>query len=83
MFERKFEKLASLSVFVGRLAKSALLTGILIAVALSIGIIGYHQIAGFDWVDSILEASMILGGMGPVNPLTTTGAKCSLLNLSS
>ena len=75
MFERKFEKLASLSVFVGRLAKSALLTGILIALALSIGIIGYHQIAGFDWVDSILEASMILGGMGPVNPLITTGAK--------
>ena len=75
MFERKFERLASLSVFVGRLAKSAFLTGILIAVALSIGIIGYHQIAGFDWVDSILEASMILGGMGPVNPLTTTGAK--------
>jgi len=50
------------------------LTGILIAVALSIGIIGYHPIAGFYWVDSILEASMILGGMGPVNPLTTTGA---------
>ena len=36
---------------------------------------GYHWIAGFDWIDSLLEASMILGGMGPVNPLTTTGAK--------
>ena len=38
-------------------------------------IIGYHRIAEFDWVDSILEASMILGGMGPINPLTTPGAK--------
>jgi hypothetical protein len=75
MFERKFEKLAPLSVFVRRLAASVVMAGILIAVALLIGIIGYHHIARFDWVDSILEASMILGGMGPVNPLVTTGAK--------
>jgi hypothetical protein len=75
MFERKHEKLAPLSVFVRRMAASVLMAGILIAVALFIGIIGYHRIAGFDWVDSILEASMILGGMGPVNSLATTGAK--------
>jgi hypothetical protein len=47
----------------------------MIAVALSIGISGYHWIAGFNWVDSLLESSMILGGMGPVNPLTTDAAK--------
>jgi hypothetical protein len=75
MFERKHEKLAPLSVFVKRMAVSAAMAGILIAVALLIGIMGYHHIARFDWVDSILEASMILGGMGPVNPLVTTGAK--------
>jgi hypothetical protein len=75
MFERKHEKLAPLSVFVRRMAVSVAMAGILIAVALLIGIMGYHHLAGFDWVDSILEASMILGGMGPVNPLVTTGAK--------
>jgi hypothetical protein len=75
MFERKHEKLAPISVFYRRMVASVVMAGILIAVALSIGIIGYHRIAGFDWVDSILEASMILGGMGPVNPLTTTEAK--------
>lgn len=75
MFERKNEKLASISVFARRMATSVGMATILIAVALSIGIIGYHRIAGFDWVDSTLEASMILGGMGPVNPLTTTEAK--------
>ena len=47
----------------------------LIAVALMIGIAGYRYLAGFGWVDSLLEASMILGGMGPVNPLSTNGAK--------
>jgi len=57
------------------MAASVLMAGILIVAALIVGIIGYHRIAGFDWVDSLLEASMILGGMGPVNPLATTEAK--------
>ncbi|MDI1279683.1 hypothetical protein [Methylobacter sp.] len=75
MFERRYEKLAPISVFVRRMVASVVMAGILITVALSIGVIGYHLIAGFDWVDSLLEASMILGGMGPVNSLATTGAK--------
>jgi TRAP-type C4-dicarboxylate transport system permease small subunit len=75
MFERRYEKLAPISVFVRRMVASVAMAIILIAVALSIGVIGYHLIAGFDWVDSLLEASMILGGMGPVNSLATTGAK--------
>lgn len=47
----------------------------MIAMALAIGIVGYHCLAGFGFVDSLLEASMILGGMGPVNQLPTDGAK--------
>lgn len=69
MFERKNEKLAPLSIFIKRMATSAGMAGILIAIALLIGIFGYHSIAGFNWIDSLLEASMILGGMGPVQPL--------------
>ena len=75
MFERQYEDLAPISVFVRRVAASVVMAGSLIAVALFIGIIGYHWIAGFDLVDSLLEASMILGGMGPVNALASTGAK--------
>jgi len=51
------------------------MAGLLSADALFMGIAGYHWLAGLGWVDSLLEASMILGGMGPVNPITTTGAK--------
>lgn len=75
MFERKHEKLAPFWVFIRRLAVSVAIAGQLIAVALLIGLLGYHHIAQLDWVDSILEASMILGGMGPVNSLVTTEAK--------
>jgi hypothetical protein len=49
--------------------------GVVLTLALIIGIMGYHFLAGLSWVDSILEASMILTGMGPVSTLTSTGAK--------
>ena len=75
MFERKNEKLASVSVFVKRIIVSLGIAIGLAALALSAGILGYHWLAGFGWIDSLLEASMILGGMGPVNQLPTDSAK--------
>ncbi|MGO9136377.1 MAG: hypothetical protein ACLP9S_08145 [Syntrophales bacterium] len=75
MFERKHEKLAPISVFVRRMAKSIAIAGLLAVGALFLGVSGYHWIAGFSWIDSPLEAFMILGGTGPVNQLPTTGAK--------
>jgi hypothetical protein len=74
-FERKTEKLAPFSVFVQRVAAAVAAACCVIAVVLFIGVAGYHWLGGFAWVDSLLEASMILGGMGPVNPLKSTGAK--------
>jgi hypothetical protein len=51
------------------------MAGLLSAAVLFVGIAGYRWIAGLGWVDSLLEASMILGGMGPVSPIETIGAK--------
>jgi hypothetical protein len=75
MFERKNEKVVPVSVFAKRLAGSVAAASCLVLVVLLIGMVGYHSLGGFDWVDSLLEASMILGGMGPVNPLKTTPVK--------
>jgi hypothetical protein len=75
MFESRHEKLAPIPVFIKRLAGSFMLACVLLLIVLLIGISGYHWLAGLGWVDSILEAAMILGGMGPVNPLTRTSAK--------
>ena len=75
MFERKHEKVVPVSVFVKRLSASIAIAGVLVLVALSVGVAGYHWIAGLGWVDALLDASMILGGMGPVNPLPTNAAK--------
>jgi len=46
-----------------------------VGVALGIGVLGYHWLAELPWIDSLLNASMILGGMGPVDPLHSTAAK--------
>lgn len=47
----------------------------IIVAALFMGMFGYHELAGISWVDSFLNASMILGGMGPVEVLHTDAAK--------
>jgi hypothetical protein len=74
-YERHHEQVAPRSVFVKRLLGSlAMALGLMVTVLL-IGIAGYHYLAGFDLVDSLLEASMLLGGMGPVNPLPSDAAK--------
>jgi hypothetical protein len=75
MFESKHEKLAPVSVFAKRMVGAFGLSIGIIGGALFIGIAGYHWIDGLDWIDALLEASMILGGMGPVNPLRNDAAK--------
>ena len=51
------------------------LSGIVIGLSLGLGILGYHFIAGFNWVDALLNAAMILAGMGPVGTLDSDAAK--------
>lgn len=75
MLESRQEPIASRHVFLKRLILFLLFAVAVIAFALLVGILGYHFIAGFSWVDSILDASMILGGMGPVGDLPNDGAK--------
>src|SRR6267143_2111279 len=75
MYERRHDQLAPRSVFVKRVIASLAVALGLICVALLIGIAGYHYIAGFNWIDSLLEASMILGGMGPIKELPSDTAK--------
>lgn len=74
-FERQHQALAPFSVFVRRMMGATGLAVLIILLVLLVGIVGYHWLGGLDWIDSLLEASMILGGMGPVNPITTTTAK--------
>ncbi len=75
MFESRTQPPASRRTFLLRLAGSAALALMLVAVSLFAGILGYHYLAGLGWVDALLNASMILSGMGPVSELTNDTAK--------
>ena len=66
MFEHVSEPLLSFRVFLRRLAASTVIGLGLIAISLLIGMFGYHSIEGLGWLDAFLNASMLLGGMGPV-----------------
>ena len=48
--------------------------GIIIG-SLVMGVLGYHFIENLPWIDALVNASMILGGMGPVNELHTNAGK--------
>jgi hypothetical protein len=43
--------------------------------SLGIGVLGYHLSEGLPWLDALLNASMILFGMGPVNAVQSTAGK--------
>lgn len=75
MFEHRTEKLLPIRHFVGRMLGSFSIAVAVIAIALGIGVLGYHHFAGLSWIDSLLNASMILTGMGPIDPMRSDAAK--------
>ena len=75
MYEHRNHPLLSRAKFARRVGRHFLLALFVVGVALAIGVLGYHCIAGLSWIDSLLNASMILGGMGPVDPLHSPAAK--------
>lgn len=75
MYEHKTKPILPLSRFFLRVVRHFVVALALIAGSLAIGILGYQHYAGLPFVDSLLNASMILGGMGPVDVLTTNTAK--------
>ncbi len=75
MFEHKKEPLLTKGKYIVRILKHLIIAFSVVVVSLGIGVIGYHLTEGLNWIDSFLNASMILGGMGPVNELHTTMGK--------
>lgn len=75
IYEQKHEEVASFWVFARRLFAHIAASGLLMTGFLLIGIMGYHYIAELSWIDALLNASMILGGMGPIHPLNSVPAK--------
>jgi len=74
-YEHRRQPLLPRTDFLRRLAYSFLAAVALLAVWVLLGMFGYHWLAGLQWIDAFLNASMIVGGMGPVDPLHASSAK--------
>jgi len=73
--ERRHEALLTRRKFLRRQAGYTATAFSLILCSLGLGVLGYHEIEHLSWIDSLLNASFILTGMGPVDPVRSIGGK--------
>ena len=75
MYETRKQPPLPRAGFITRLLNHLLAAIALLGVSLAIGISGYMLLEHLTLIDAFLNAAMLLGGMGPVNPPQTTGGK--------
>lgn len=75
MYEHRSEPLLSRREFVLRQLRHVAVAFGIIFGSLGLGTLGYRLTEGMGWLDAVLNASMILGGMGPVDGLHTRAGK--------
>ncbi len=75
MYESRREPPLSPRRFLLRLIGHLALAFGLLALSLAIGMLGYAVLEKLSWIDAFLNAAMLLGGMGPVNPPQTSAGK--------
>ena len=74
-FENRSRPLLTKMDFYIRVLRYTGFSFVLIIASLIIGVLGYHYLNDLDWLDALVNASMILTGMGPVDPLKNDAAK--------
>jgi hypothetical protein len=74
-YEHRREPLLPFRRFIARMIVHVSAGLLVIAGSLGLGVLGYHYFARLPWLDALLNASMILGGMGPVDPVRSTAGK--------
>ena len=75
MFEHHTQPMLPTIVFACRMVRSAAVAVLLVGAALAIGVAGFHWINGLPFIDSLLNASMILSGMGIIDPPDSNAGK--------
>ncbi len=74
-YEHRSQPILPRPLFVQRILGHIFLAVSLLFISLAIGVLGYHYSAGLSWIDSLMNAAMILGGMGPVNEIPGDSGK--------
>jgi len=75
MYEHRQHRLLPWRHFIRRASRHLLFGVGIVFVADGVGTLGYHAAGHLPWLDSFLNASMILSGMGPVDRMEQAGGK--------
>lgn len=75
MIKNQNGRLLPRHLFVKQFIEAIFIGWLIIALALGVGMLGYHHFENMTWVDAFVNASMILSGMGPLTPLVSNGGK--------
>jgi hypothetical protein len=74
-YERRHQRPLEPHHFYRRFLKHSGVAAALMVFSLLLGMSGYVYFESLTWTDAFLNSAMLLGGMGPVNPITTEGGK--------
>ena len=74
-YEHRRQPVLSRRHFARRLLAHFALASVLVGASLVVGMAGYVYFEDLKWIDAFLNASMLLGGMGPVNDPLFFGGK--------
>lgn len=75
VYEHVSQPVAQLPEYLRRQLRSLAIGLTMVLVALLAGMVGYHRLVALSWIDSFLNASMILAGMGPMAAPATDAGK--------
>jgi hypothetical protein len=75
MFEHHKKPLISRGEFISRQLRYTGFSFLVLIFSIGLGMSGYHFWGELTWIDSFLNASMILTGMGPVDHLNKESGK--------
>ncbi len=74
-FEHQSEPVLPFDRFIRRILRYTFFSFLLLGFSLGIGVLGDHYINDLPWIDALLNASMILTGMGPIDAMKNDAAK--------
>ncbi len=75
MYEAKSTAPLTPRGFVKRMLAHLSAATLFLFASLGAGMLGYHVFERLSWLDAFLNAAMLLGGMGPVDPPHTEAGK--------
>ena len=75
LYEHRLAPPLSRGLFARRFARHFAASALLVLISLAVGMTGYMYFEHLPWRDAFVNTAMLLGGMGPIDPLKTDGGK--------